>query len=167
MKQSIFLITNSQLMLWEILARKLIGVLRLILPSATWMLIKLMWGKIFMSDFTCFRSSWLLFHDHSNLHLFSGQNIVADMRKVLAKNPHIEQQRLHRRVFLENINPENQALQVNILLLGIWALPHCLSQLIGYSYGDINLVVCWVLCINKVLTTLHAFYLCELANLNE
>lgn len=40
------------------------------------------------------------------------QNIVADMRKVLAKNPQVEQQRLHRRVFLDNINPENQALMV-------------------------------------------------------
>ncbi|XP_022751129.1 mechanosensitive ion channel protein 2, chloroplastic-like isoform X1 [Durio zibethinus] len=39
-------------------------------------------------------------------------NIVADMRKVLAKNPQVEQQRLHRRVFLENINPENQALLI-------------------------------------------------------
>ena len=42
------------------------------------------------------------------------QNIVADMRKVLAKNPQVEQQRLHRRVFLENVNPENQALLVSI-----------------------------------------------------
>ncbi|KAK8653595.1 hypothetical protein V6N13_127588 [Hibiscus sabdariffa] len=40
------------------------------------------------------------------------ENIVADMRKVLAKNPQVEQQRLHRRVFLENINPENQALLI-------------------------------------------------------
>ncbi|KAE8684205.1 hypothetical protein F3Y22_tig00111151pilonHSYRG00274 [Hibiscus syriacus] len=39
-------------------------------------------------------------------------NIVADMRKVLAKNPQVEQQRLHRRVFLENINSENQALLI-------------------------------------------------------
>ncbi|KAF2311732.1 hypothetical protein GH714_026446 [Hevea brasiliensis] len=39
-------------------------------------------------------------------------NIVADMRKVLAKNPQIEQQRLHRRVFLDNIDPENQALKI-------------------------------------------------------
>ncbi|XP_020677054.1 mechanosensitive ion channel protein 2, chloroplastic [Dendrobium catenatum] len=39
-------------------------------------------------------------------------SIVADMRKVLAKNPQIEQQRLHRRVFLDNINPENQALLI-------------------------------------------------------
>ncbi|OVA10481.1 Mechanosensitive ion channel MscS [Macleaya cordata] len=38
--------------------------------------------------------------------------IVADMRKVLAKNPQVEQQRLHRRVFLDNINPENQALLI-------------------------------------------------------
>lgn len=41
-------------------------------------------------------------------------SIVADMRKVLAKNPQVEQQRLHRRVFLENINPENQALLILI-----------------------------------------------------
>lgn len=45
---------------------------------------------------------------------FSVQNIVADMRKVLAKNPQVEQQRLHRRVFLDNINPENQALLVSV-----------------------------------------------------
>ncbi|KAL2498937.1 Mechanosensitive ion channel protein 2 [Abeliophyllum distichum] len=38
--------------------------------------------------------------------------IVADMRKVLAKNPQVEQQKLHRRVFLDNINPENQALLI-------------------------------------------------------
>jgi MscS family membrane protein len=40
------------------------------------------------------------------------QIIVADMRKVLAKNPQVEQQRLHRIVFLDNVNPENQALMV-------------------------------------------------------
>ncbi|XP_024461356.2 mechanosensitive ion channel protein 3, chloroplastic isoform X2 [Populus trichocarpa] len=40
------------------------------------------------------------------------ENIVADMRKVLAKNPQVEQQRLHRRIFLDNINPENQALLI-------------------------------------------------------
>jgi hypothetical protein len=38
--------------------------------------------------------------------------IVADMRKVLAKNSQVEQQRLHRRVFLDNVNLENQALMV-------------------------------------------------------
>ncbi|KAH9604845.1 hypothetical protein KSS87_004786 [Heliosperma pusillum] len=49
-------------------------------------------------------------------HLDSSKinNIVADMRKVLAKNPQVEQQRLHRRVFLENVNPENQALMILI-----------------------------------------------------
>ena len=47
-------------------------------------------------------------------HPLFWQNIVADMRKVLAKNPQVEQQRLHRRVFLETINPENQALMVRI-----------------------------------------------------
>ena len=42
------------------------------------------------------------------------QNIVADMRKVLSKNPQVEQQRLHRRVFLDNVTPENQALLVSV-----------------------------------------------------
>uniref|UniRef100_A0A1D1Y139 Mechanosensitive ion channel protein 2, chloroplastic n=1 Tax=Anthurium amnicola TaxID=1678845 RepID=A0A1D1Y139_9ARAE len=40
--------------------------------------------------------------------------IVADMRKVLAKNPQVEQQKLHRRVFLDNIDPENQSLLILI-----------------------------------------------------
>ncbi|KAJ7943728.1 mechanosensitive ion channel protein 2, chloroplastic [Quillaja saponaria] len=48
----------------------------------------------------------------SHLDVKKINNIVADMRKVLAKNPQVEQQRLHRRVFLENINPENQALLI-------------------------------------------------------
>lgn len=39
------------------------------------------------------------------------------MRKVLAKNPQIEQKKLHRRVFLDNIDPENQALLVRSILL--------------------------------------------------
>ncbi|KAM7261743.1 hypothetical protein ACFE04_020820 [Oxalis oulophora] len=39
-------------------------------------------------------------------------NIVADMRKILAKNPQVEQQRLHRRVFLDKVDPENQALSI-------------------------------------------------------
>ncbi|XP_077234134.1 mechanosensitive ion channel protein 2, chloroplastic-like [Tasmannia lanceolata] len=50
----------------------------------------------------------------SHLDVNKINNIVADMRKVLAKNPQVEQQRLHRRVFLENINPENQALMILI-----------------------------------------------------
>ncbi|CAA7028239.1 unnamed protein product [Microthlaspi erraticum] len=40
--------------------------------------------------------------------------IVADMRKVLSKNPQIEQQKIHRRVFLEEVDPENQALRILI-----------------------------------------------------
>uniref|UniRef100_A0A7N0ZUK2 Uncharacterized protein n=1 Tax=Kalanchoe fedtschenkoi TaxID=63787 RepID=A0A7N0ZUK2_KALFE len=50
----------------------------------------------------------------SHLDVNKINNIVADMRKVLAKNPQVEQQRLHRRVFLENVNPENQALLILI-----------------------------------------------------
>ncbi|CAD6211637.1 unnamed protein product [Miscanthus lutarioriparius] len=47
-------------------------------------------------------------------HMDAGKigSIVADMRKVLAKNPHIEQQKLHRRVFFEKIDPKNQALMI-------------------------------------------------------
>ncbi|TXG60087.1 hypothetical protein EZV62_014660 [Acer yangbiense] len=48
----------------------------------------------------------------SHLDVHKINNIVADMRKVLAKNPQVEQQRLHRRVFLDNIDPENQALLI-------------------------------------------------------
>jgi len=49
-------------------------------------------------------------------HMDAGKigTIVADMRKVLAKNPHIEQQKLHRRVFFEKIDPKNQALMIFI-----------------------------------------------------
>ncbi|KAL6575862.1 hypothetical protein OROHE_000333 [Orobanche hederae] len=48
----------------------------------------------------------------SHLDVSKINSIVADMRKVLAKNPQVEQQKLHRRVFLDNINPENQALMI-------------------------------------------------------
>lgn len=48
----------------------------------------------------------------SHLDVNKINSIVSDMRKVLAENPQVEQQRLHRRVFLENINPENQALMI-------------------------------------------------------
>lgn len=50
----------------------------------------------------------------SHLDVNKINNIVADMRKVLSKNPQVEQQKLHRRVFLEDIDPENQALQILI-----------------------------------------------------
>ncbi|CAL8106453.1 unnamed protein product [Prunus armeniaca] len=48
----------------------------------------------------------------SHLDVIKINTIVADMRKVLAKNSQVEQQRLHRRVFLDNINPDNQALMI-------------------------------------------------------
>ncbi|XP_047322969.1 mechanosensitive ion channel protein 2, chloroplastic-like isoform X2 [Impatiens glandulifera] len=48
----------------------------------------------------------------SHLDVNKINSIVSDMRKVLENNPQVEQQRLHRRVFLENINPENQALMI-------------------------------------------------------
>ncbi|KAJ9697445.1 hypothetical protein PVL29_009320 [Vitis rotundifolia] len=45
----------------------------------------------------------------SHLDINKINSIVADMRKVSAKNPQVKQQRLHRRVFLYYIDPENQA----------------------------------------------------------
>eukprot|EP00249_Psilotum_nudum_P019802 c27424_g1_i1 orf=782-3163(+) len=39
-------------------------------------------------------------------------SIVSDMRKVLAKHPQVEQKRLHRRVFFDNLDPENQSLLI-------------------------------------------------------
>lgn len=45
------------------------------------------------------------------------------MRKVLSKNPQVEQQRLHRRIFLDNVNPENQALMVCDYVLALY-LPY-------------------------------------------
>ncbi|KAJ1424775.1 Mechanosensitive ion channel MscS [Sesbania bispinosa] len=48
----------------------------------------------------------------SHLDISKVNSIIADMRKVLAKNPQVEQKKLHRRVFLEDINPQNQALMI-------------------------------------------------------
>ncbi|PIA56168.1 hypothetical protein AQUCO_00700488v1 [Aquilegia coerulea] len=48
----------------------------------------------------------------SHLDVNKINHIVADMRKVLAKNPQVEQQRLHRRVFFERVDPQNQALVI-------------------------------------------------------
>ncbi|XP_018441074.1 mechanosensitive ion channel protein 3, chloroplastic [Raphanus sativus] len=50
----------------------------------------------------------------SHLDVSKINSIVADMRKVLSKNPQIEQQKIHRRVFLEDVDPENQALRILI-----------------------------------------------------
>ncbi|CAA0831798.1 Mechanosensitive ion channel protein 2-chloroplastic [Striga hermonthica] len=50
----------------------------------------------------------------SHLDVGKVNNIVADMRKVLAKNPQVEQRKLHRRIFLDYINPDNQALTIMV-----------------------------------------------------
>ncbi|CAH9106245.1 unnamed protein product [Cuscuta europaea] len=50
----------------------------------------------------------------SHLDVSKINNIVADMRKVLSKNPQVEQKKLHKRVFLDDINPDNQALSILI-----------------------------------------------------
>ncbi|XP_058222484.1 mechanosensitive ion channel protein 2, chloroplastic-like isoform X3 [Rhododendron vialii] len=51
----------------------------------------------------------------SHLDVHKIHNIVADMRKVLAKNPQVEhqnQQKYPRRVFMDTVNPENPALMI-------------------------------------------------------
>ncbi|KAG2551071.1 hypothetical protein PVAP13_9KG370900 [Panicum virgatum] len=68
--------------------------------------------------------------------------IVADMRKVLAKNPHIEQQKLHRRVFFEKIDPKNQALMETVMLDLLRIVGHHKARLatqirtVQKSYGN-------------------------------
>lgn len=54
-----------------------------------------------------------VFIDHSGV--ICVQKIVADMRKVIAYHPEIEQRRLHRRVFFDYVNSENLALMVSFL----------------------------------------------------
>lgn len=65
------------------------------------------------------------------------QSIIADMRKVLAKNPQVEQKKLHRRVFLENIDPENQALMVDdisFLFIGLYNIYKFINSNILLSF---------------------------------
>ncbi|GAU23666.1 hypothetical protein TSUD_304410 [Trifolium subterraneum] len=50
----------------------------------------------------------------SLLHADKINSILADMRIVLAKNPQIEQQKFHRRVFLEDIDHKNHNLKISI-----------------------------------------------------
>ncbi|CAL0305599.1 unnamed protein product [Lupinus luteus] len=65
-----------------------------------------------LSKKTHWRIKTRLAISHLDVNKING--IVADMRKVLAKNPQLEQKKLHRRVFLDDINPENQALMILI-----------------------------------------------------
>lgn len=62
------------------------------------------------------RSHWRIKTYLAISHMDAGKigTIVADMRKVLAKNHQIEQQKLHRRVFFEKIDPKTQALMIYI-----------------------------------------------------
>lgn len=118
-KQFIFQTTSSQWMLWGISVKNHIGVLKPTWPLVTWMFTRLTWGEIILYSFNYYSFFLALnfAYDISFvikwLVVLFAQNIIADMRKVLAKNPQVEQQRLHRRVFLDNINPENQALLVS------------------------------------------------------
>ncbi|KAM3193540.1 hypothetical protein ACQJBY_070272 [Aegilops geniculata] len=62
------------------------------------------------------RSHWRIKSYLAISHMDAGKIsiIVADMRKVLAKNQNIEQQRLHRRVFFEKIDETSQALMIYV-----------------------------------------------------
>ncbi|KAF7103786.1 hypothetical protein CFC21_104732 [Triticum aestivum] len=62
------------------------------------------------------RSHWRIKSYLAISHMDAGKIsiIVADMRKVLAKNQNIEQQRLHRRVFFEKIDETTQALMIYV-----------------------------------------------------
>jgi len=65
------------------------------------------------------------------------QSIIAYMRKVLAKNPQVEQKKLHIRVFLENIDPENQALMVDdisFLFIGLYNIYKFINSNILLSF---------------------------------
>ncbi|KAG5541887.1 hypothetical protein RHGRI_021651 [Rhododendron griersonianum] len=66
-----------------------------------------------LSQRTHWRIKTYLAISHLDAHKI--HDIVADMRKVLAKNPQVEhqnQQKYPRRVFLESVNPENPALMI-------------------------------------------------------
>ncbi|KAL6012604.1 hypothetical protein ACLOJK_003093 [Asimina triloba] len=79
----------------------------------------------------------------SHLDVNKINNIVADMRKVLSKNPQVEQQKLHRRVFLENINPENQAL-LDVAASKSAMLAFVLLSNVVNFLGAVILVSCFV-----------------------
>lgn len=89
------------------------------------------------------------------------QNIVADMRKVLSKNPQVEQQRLHRRVFLDNVTPENQALLVSI---HIFTFLFCKSTLFSCelcidSVFQVNFSFMWEGALQYIISVLDHFEL--------
>ncbi|KAG5065790.1 hypothetical protein JHK86_009521 [Glycine max] len=73
----------------------------------------------------------------SHLDVNKINSIIAYMRKVLAKNPQVEQKKLHIRVFLENIDPENQALMVDdisFLFIGLYNIYKFINSNILLSF---------------------------------
>ncbi|KAL8143469.1 hypothetical protein V2J09_016501 [Rumex salicifolius] len=92
----------------------------------------------------------------SHLDVSKINNIVADMRKVLAKNPQVEQQKLHRRVFLDNVDTENQALLYPSSCLTFnYADLYTLNRSAEFGYSFVYILVsCFV------KTSHHEEYLC-------
>ena len=82
------------------------------------------------------------------------------MRKVLAKNPQVEQRKLHRRVFLENIDPENQALMVEIpfLFIGLYNIYELINSNIFLSSPFLQFLF-WKAFLRFLLMLLVAYFL--------
>ncbi|CAK7339633.1 unnamed protein product [Dovyalis caffra] len=118
-----------------------------------------------LSQKTHWRIKTHLAISHMDAHKIN--NIVADMRKVLAKNPQVEQQRLHRRVFFDNINPENQALlrfeafddyELLSVILNAVDMINCQNMQRFEEFDDYELLSILVSCFVK--TSHHEEYLC-------
>lgn len=70
------------------------------------------------------------------------------MRRVLSKNPQVEQQRLHRRVFFDTIDPENQALQVSCAHLSL----NSVSELHGIVHELVYLNIVYLFCVQILIS---------------
>lgn len=70
------------------------------------------------------------------------------MRRVLSKNPQVEQQRLHRRAFFDTIDPENQALQVRCAHLSL----NCVSEFHGIVHELVYLSIMYLFCVQILIS---------------
>ncbi|KAK8470474.1 hypothetical protein PHAVU_004G154550 [Phaseolus vulgaris] len=77
------------------------------------------------------KSYWRIkiYIDISHLDFSKIRNIIADMRKVLSKNPQIGSQKLHRMVILENINPDLRIL-ISCFVKTRYEEYHCVKEAI-------------------------------------
>jgi len=70
------------------------------------------------------------------------------MRRVLSKNPQVEQQRLHRRAFFDTIDPENQALQVSCAHLSL----NCVSEFHSIVHELVYLSIMYLFCVQILIS---------------